>query len=64
MDRVRKHKVELTEEQLDLLSDICHGYKDCYRGCEAFVRPVMELEAELTKQTGGVYFSDSTYDIR
>ncbi len=64
MDRIMKYKVELTEEQLDLLSDICHEYKDSNRGCEAFVRPVMELEAELTEQTGGVYFSDSTYDIR
>lgn len=57
-------RIELTQEQLDLLSDICHGYKDSNRGCESFIRPVMELEAELTRQTKGAYFSDSTYDIR
>lgn len=60
----KTYKVELTQEQLDLLSDICHDYKDGNRGSEYYIRPVMELEAELTRQTEGAYFSDSTYDIR
>lgn len=61
MDRV---KIELTQEQLDTLSDVFHNYKDIYRGCESVVRPAMEIEAELTRQTNGAYVSDSTYDIR
>ena len=59
----KRYKVELTEEQLELLSDICHDFKDYNRGSEYYIRPVMELEAELTRQTDGAYEADSTYDL-
>lgn len=64
MDRVKKYKVELTQEQLDTLSDALHDFKDYNRGWETAIRPVMEIEAELTEQTKGAYVSDSTYDIK
>ena len=64
MEKVKKYRVELTQKQLDTLSDALHDFKDYNRGCEMAIHPVMEIEAELTEQTKGAYASDSTYDIK
>ena len=58
-----KNKVILTHEQLELIADICHNYKDIYRGCPSLIKPVMELEANLVQQTCGEYEPDPTYDL-
>lgn len=60
----KTYKIELTERQLETLSDIFHNYKDIYRGCESVIRPAMKIEAAMVKQTGGMYYPDTTYDIK
>ena len=55
--------IELTFEQLQTLSDIMHGYKDMFRGDYYFIKPVMDIEAELVKQSDGAYEPDPTYDM-
>ena len=56
------YKIILNEKDLELLSAICHEYKDIYRGCGEVLLPVMDLEKKLTAQTVGAYESDTTYD--
>ena len=63
-DAELSHAVVLTDEQLELLSNICHDYQDSNRGCEACILPVMELEKSLVQQTGGAYAPDTTYDVK
>jgi len=58
-----KFIISLTEDQLELLSDICHSYKDYHRGIAEAVVPVMELESSLHTQTAGKYEPDTTYNI-
>ena len=58
------YTIKLTQKQLDTLSDIFHDFKDYNRGSEYSIIPAMEIEAVLTMQTGGAYFSDTTYDIK
>lgn len=59
-----RHVIILTNEQLTLLSDICHEYKDIHRGEAKNIRPVMRLEKNITNQTAGVYEPDTAYDIQ
>ena len=61
---MRKYTVTLSDEQLELISLICHEYKDVYRGDRYQIRPVMELEASLVGQTDEAYCPDTTYDLR
>lgn len=74
-DEAMKHFVEqddgkiqysliLSDKQLELLSNICHNYKDDYRGCKEEILQVMELEKSLVQQTGGAYAPDTTYNIK
>lgn len=58
------HEIFLSDEDLELLSDIFHEYKDGRRGEPEFIRPVMDLEKDLAIQTGGLYQADTTYDIK
>lgn len=58
------HEIFLSGEDLELLSDIFHDYKDYHRNNNEAVRPVMDLEKDLTIQTGGLYQADTTYDIK
>ncbi len=60
---MEKYKIELTQEELNLLSEVFHTYKDEYRGCWDEVRNAMKVEKTLTFQTIGAYVSDTTYDI-
>lgn len=56
-------KIELTPEDLVLIMEICHNYKDEHRGSADFIRPIMNHEKKITEQTHGEYISDTTYDI-
>lgn len=58
------HAVTLSGTDLELLSDICHNYKDSFRESVDMIRPVMEFENKLAAQTNGAYEADTTYDIR
>lgn len=61
---MKMHTILLSNEDLELLSDIFHDYKDNHRNNNEAVRPVMNLEKDLTIQTGGLYQADTTYDIK
>lgn len=54
----------LSQEQLDLLSEIFHEYKDYNRGDRDRILPAMDLEADLNRLSGGRYIPDPTYDIK
>lgn len=56
----RKRKME----NLELLSDILHSYKDIHRCNDEEVIRVMKLEKEISKATNGLYNPDTTYDVR
>ena len=56
--------ITLNENQLKLISDICHEYKDCHRGDANCILPVMHLENSLILQTDGAYLPDNTYNIQ
>ena len=55
--------ITLTYDQLELISNICHDFKDFNRGDAYQIMPVMKLEEDLVKQTDGVYEPDTTYDM-
>lgn len=55
--------VKLNNEQMVLLSNVFHEYKDYNRGVACLIKPVMELEAKLVNETDGMYEPDPTYDI-
>lgn len=59
-----QHIVKLSDKELELISLICHEFKDTYRGCADAVKPVMFLELNLVVQTNGAYDPDPTYDIK
>ena len=61
---MRTYQVTLDEEELQLISNICHNFKDCYRGCREEIIPVMAMEANIRIQTDGAYEPDPTYDIK
>ena len=52
----------LTEEELILLRDIIHDYKDAHRGMKEFLVPVMELEKKFAALSEGRYEPDTTYN--
>lgn len=54
--------VGFTEEELILLRDVIHDYKDAHRGMKEFLVPVMELEKKFAALSGGRYEPDTTYD--
>jgi len=54
--------VGLTEEELILLRDVIHDYKDAHRGMKEFLVPVMELEKKFAALSKGRYEPDTTYD--
>ena len=51
-----------TEEELILLRDVIHDYKDARRGMKEFLIPVMELEKKIIALSDGQYEPDTTYD--
>lgn len=55
--------MKLTPEQLDLMCDIFHSYKDYNRNFRETILKVMELESALTSETNGEYQPDTTYNI-
>ena len=59
-----RNEVILTHKQLELISLICHCYKDYHRGCTDEILEVMDFEKSLTNQTQGVYQADTTYDVK
>lgn len=58
------HRLLLTTEELALLSQVFHVYKDEYRGESDCILPVMNIEKKLQSQTQGVYKPDTTYNLR
>lgn len=63
-DGKMQYSLILSDKQLELLSNICHNFKDDNRGCKEEILPVMELEKSLVQQTGGAYAPDTTYDVK
>lgn len=53
-----------TKDELKIMSNVFHDYKDYNRGIKESILPVMELEKKLTELTGGAYEPDTTYDIK
>lgn len=54
----------LTDENLRLLSDIIHEYKDSNRGWKERLLEVMALELKLLVGTDGRYEPDTTYNVK
>ena len=54
----------LTDENLRLLSDIIHEYKDSNRGWKERLLEVMALELKLLIGTDGRYEPDTTYNVK
>ena len=55
-------KISFTDNELSLISDIFHEYKDNHRGIKSDLLPVMEIEKKLSELSGQRYTSDTTYD--
>ena len=51
-----------TDEELTILRDIIHDYKDTNRGQKKMLIPVMELEKKFAMLSDGRYVPDTTYD--
>lgn len=62
LKNIRKHTVVFTEFELEMLSEIMHGYKDYNRGDSHSILSAMAVEKTLTEQTNGLYQADTTYD--
>ena len=54
--------VGFTEEELILLRDVIHDYKDAHRRMKEFLVPVMEFEKKFAALSEGRYEPDTTYD--
>lgn len=54
----------MTDENLHLLSDVIHEYKDSNRGWKERLLEVMALELKLLIGTDGRYEPDTTYNIK
>lgn len=55
-------KISFTDDELSLISDIFHEYKDSHRGIKSDLQPVMEIEKKLSELSGQRYTPDTTYD--
>lgn len=55
---------DLTDENLRLLSDIIHKYKDTNRGWKEGLLEAMALELKLLVGTDGRYEPDTTYNVK
>jgi len=55
--------MKLTHEQLELMNDIFHSFKDFHRNSRETILRVMDLESALTRETNGEYQPDTTYNI-
>ncbi len=55
-------KISFTDDELSLISDILHEYKDSHRGIKSDLLPVMEIEKKLSELSGQRYTPDTTYD--
>lgn len=55
-------KISFTDDELSLISDIFHEYKDGHRGIKSDLLPVMEIEKKLSELSGQRYSPDTTYD--
>ena len=55
-------KISFTDNELSLISDIFHEYKDNHRGIKSDLLPVMEIEKKLSELSGQRYTPDTTYD--
>lgn len=55
-------KISFTDDELSLISDIFHEYKDNHRGIKSDLLPVMEIEKKLSELSGQRYTPDATYD--
>ena len=51
-----------TDEELTVLRDIIHDFKDFNRGAKEMLIPAMELEKKFTMLSDGRYIPDTTYD--
>lgn len=60
----KAYSIELTPEEWETLASVFHEYKDVYRGDKEMVLPAMAIEEKLVKQTEGLYYPDTTYDIK
>lgn len=55
-------KISFTDDELSLISDIFHEYKDNHRGIKSDLLPAMEIEKKLSELSGQRYTPDTTYD--
>lgn len=58
----KNKKISFTDNELSLISDIFHEYKDNHRGIKSDLLPVMEIEKKLSGLSGQRYTPDTTYD--
>lgn len=58
----KNKKISFTDEELSLISDIFHEYKDNHRGIKSDLLPAMEIEKKLSELSGQRYTPDTTYN--